>query len=228
MRNPFVVVHHELRLPDRDAPIIVGSEEWADWLAQNNSFRFEAEVDDRTIQAVSFSATKEVRHACYNSIHYWYASKRIGSKICKAYMGKVGRSLTLEKLKTTGIKLALASIGTPHPSSLALKRGNSDRAADSVDSLRSENEQLRMLVTKLEEELAAATTNAKVYLTQAGYFEDQMVKLQLRLDSVITESESRLRRANQTEIELTRRVEALKLKLTNLEKTNEVLRKSKR
>lgn len=117
-KSAVLVSNDQLILPSGSVP--VESEAWFQWLEENKSFRFEADirVNQRLevspgnfrlvphIESVSFSATKEVRNAAHNPDHYWFATRKVNGKIRKAYMGKGGRLLTLEKLKTVALKLA--------------------------------------------------------------------------------------------------------------------------
>jgi len=77
------------------APIVVGSDAWYTWLA------------DQQIHSFSFRSTwgaftARCEHKRYG--WYWYAYRKHAGKLCKAYLGKT-EELTLERLNTTAATL---------------------------------------------------------------------------------------------------------------------------
>ena len=87
-----VVSDHLLHIPDREAnvhtPVVVGSEMWYTWLAeeQNRSFSFRNALGTFTVRR------ERKRHGWY-----WYIYRKSGGKLRKAYLGKA-EELTLERL----------------------------------------------------------------------------------------------------------------------------------
>jgi AAA domain-containing protein len=97
----------------RQASVIVGSEAWCAWLAdeQNRSFSFRSHLG-------TFTARCEHKRQG----RYWYAYRKCGGKLRKVYLGKT-KELTLEHLNAVAVLLAgqKNSSKSPHrpPSSLA-------------------------------------------------------------------------------------------------------------
>jgi predicted ATPase/DNA-binding CsgD family transcriptional regulator len=87
-----VVCDHLLHVPDGEAnertPVVVGSERWYIWLAeeQNRSFSFRNAL-----------GTFTVRRECKRHGWYWYIYRKSGGKLRKAYLGKA-EEVTLERL----------------------------------------------------------------------------------------------------------------------------------
>jgi hypothetical protein len=78
-----VVSDHLLHVPDREAnertPVVVGSERWYTWLAeeQNRSFSFRNALGTFTVRR------ERKRHGWY-----WHIYRKSGGKLRKAYLGK--------------------------------------------------------------------------------------------------------------------------------------------
>ena len=87
-----VVSDHLLHVPDMEAnehtPVVVGTERWYSWLAeeQNRSFSFRNALGTFTVRR------ERKRHGWY-----WYIYRKSGGKLRKAYLGKA-EELTLERL----------------------------------------------------------------------------------------------------------------------------------
>src|SRR5437667_5313522 len=87
-----VVSDHLLHMPDREAneptPVVVGSERWYSWLAeeQNRSFSFRNALGTFTVRR------ERKRHGWY-----WYIYRKSGGKLRKAYLGKA-EEVTFERL----------------------------------------------------------------------------------------------------------------------------------
>ncbi len=87
-----VVSDHILYVPDMEAnertPVVVGSERWYSWLAeeQNRSFSFRNALGTFTVRR------ERKRHGWY-----WYIYRKSGGKVRKAYLGKT-EEVTLERL----------------------------------------------------------------------------------------------------------------------------------
>jgi predicted ATPase/DNA-binding CsgD family transcriptional regulator len=87
-----VVSDHLLHVPDREANehtlVVVGSERWYSWLAeeQNRSFSFRNAVGTFTVRR------EHKRHG-----QYWYIYRKSGGRLRKAYLGKA-EEVTLERL----------------------------------------------------------------------------------------------------------------------------------
>jgi predicted ATPase/DNA-binding CsgD family transcriptional regulator len=85
-----VVADHLLHVPEREAneptPVVVGSERWYTWLAeeQNRSFSFRNALGTVTVRR------ERKRHG-------WYIYRKSGGKLRKAYLGKA-EEVTLERL----------------------------------------------------------------------------------------------------------------------------------
>src|SRR6266568_801318 len=77
-------------------PVIVGSEAWYKWLAdeQNRSFSFRSHLGTCTVQCER-----------QGNGWYWYAYRKQEGKMRKAYLGKT-KELTLERLNKTVARLA--------------------------------------------------------------------------------------------------------------------------
>src|SRR5438477_3059635 len=94
-----VVSDHLLHVPDREAnehtPVVVGSERWYSWLAeeQNRSFSFRNTLGTFTVRR------EHKRHGWY-----WYIYRKSGGKLRKAYLGKA-EEVTLERLGTVAATL---------------------------------------------------------------------------------------------------------------------------
>jgi hypothetical protein len=115
-KSTVLVSGDQLILPSGNVP--VESEAWFQWLDENKSFRFEADIQmDQQLEvspgnfkavphigSVSFSASKELRHG--GREQYWFATRKVNGKFRRAYLGKSGRSLTGEKLRSVALKLA--------------------------------------------------------------------------------------------------------------------------
>lgn len=84
-----------LGLEDGDT-IDVGSPRWLTWLEQNNSFRFESGFGGEN----SFTAKKHPRPTG----DFWYAYRKLDSKLCSAYLGK-SETLTVERLLEAADKI---------------------------------------------------------------------------------------------------------------------------
>ena len=114
-----VVSDRLLHMPDREAgertSVVVGSERWYSWLAeeQNLSFSFRNALGTFTVRR------ERKRHGWY-----WYIYRKSGGKLRKAYLGKA-EELTLERLDL----LAATLVAQP------------DRGDDPDDGLRSPGEQ---------------------------------------------------------------------------------------
>ncbi len=87
-----VVSDHLLHVADKEAdehtPVVVGSERWYSWLAeeQNGSFSFRNAVGTFTVRR------ERKRHG-----KYWYIYRKSGGRLRKAYLGKA-EEVTLERL----------------------------------------------------------------------------------------------------------------------------------
>lgn len=87
-----VVSDHLLHVPEMEAnehtPVVVGTERWYSWLAeeQNRSFSFRNALGTFTVRR------ERKRHGWY-----WYIYRKSGGKLRKAYLGKA-EELTLERL----------------------------------------------------------------------------------------------------------------------------------
>ena len=87
-----VVSDHLLHMPDQEAnertPVVVGSQRWYIWLAeeQNRSFSFRNALGTFTVRR------ERKRHGWY-----WYIYRKSGGKLRKAYLGKA-EEVTLERL----------------------------------------------------------------------------------------------------------------------------------
>jgi hypothetical protein len=87
-----VVSDHLLHVPEMEAdehtPVVVGTERWYSWLAeeQNQSFSFRNALGTFTVRR------ERKRHGWY-----WYIYRKSGGKLRKAYLGKA-EELTLERL----------------------------------------------------------------------------------------------------------------------------------
>lgn len=87
-----VVSDQFLHLPDQQAskrpPIVIGSEQWYSWLAeeQNRSFSFRSDLGTFTVRC------EHKRHGWY-----WYLYRKSAGKLRKAYLGKA-EELTFERL----------------------------------------------------------------------------------------------------------------------------------
>ena len=87
-----VVSDHLLHMPDMEVnehtPVVVGSERWYSWLAeeQNRSFSFRNALGTFTVRR------ERKRHGWY-----WYIYRKSGGKLRKAYLGKA-EEVTLERL----------------------------------------------------------------------------------------------------------------------------------
>ncbi len=87
-----VVSDHLLHMPDQEAseptPVVVGSQRWYNWLAeeQNTSFSFRNALGTFTVRR------ERKRHGWY-----WYIYRKSGGKLRKAYLGKA-EEVTLERL----------------------------------------------------------------------------------------------------------------------------------
>src|SRR6266481_8015991 len=97
-----VVSDHLLYMPDepdREAlegtPIMVGSQSWYGWLAdeQNRSFSLHNALGTFTVRR------ERIRHG-----RYWYVYRRCGGKLRKAYLGKA-EEVTLERLEKVAATL---------------------------------------------------------------------------------------------------------------------------
>jgi predicted ATPase/DNA-binding CsgD family transcriptional regulator len=101
-RIPLVYDNH-LFLPDEEKdqlpPVIVGSESWYAWLAneQNQSFSFKNHLG-------TFTARRERKRHCW----YWYAYHKRNGKLRKAYLGKTEK-ITLERLNVVSTTLVSQS-----------------------------------------------------------------------------------------------------------------------
>jgi LuxR family maltose regulon positive regulatory protein len=82
--------------PDVSNAVRVGSPRWYRWLADagNQGFLFKGE-------AGHFSARREVRRGN----PYWYAYRRRGGKLHKAYLGR-SEEVTQERLDQASVRLA--------------------------------------------------------------------------------------------------------------------------
>jgi predicted ATPase/DNA-binding CsgD family transcriptional regulator len=102
-RLPLVSDNHVLGLDgagDHSAPVVVGTDAWYTWLADQHiqSFSF------RNLLG-SFTARREHKGQGW----YWYAYRKRAGKLCKAYLGKT-EELTLKRLNAAAA--ALISQGT--------------------------------------------------------------------------------------------------------------------
>jgi predicted ATPase/DNA-binding CsgD family transcriptional regulator len=94
-----VVSDHLLHMLDSEAnertPVVVGSERWYTWLAeeQNRSFSFRNALGTFTVRC------ERKRHGWY-----WYIYRKSGGKLRKAYLGKA-EEVTLERLGTVAATL---------------------------------------------------------------------------------------------------------------------------
>ncbi len=92
-----------LNLEDGDV-IAVGSGEWADWLEQNVSFRFESGFGG----ADSFTARKHSR----KTGDFWYAYRKLGKELGNCYLGK-SEALTVERMLAIASRLSEVPIAKP-------------------------------------------------------------------------------------------------------------------
>jgi hypothetical protein len=94
---------HESRLKfpqlTRD-PIVIGSDAWREWLCApgTTSFRFEGE-------GTAFTARRELR----SSHTYWYAYRRRGRRLEKAYLGR-SDAIDLDRLRDAAVRLSGTSL----------------------------------------------------------------------------------------------------------------------
>ena len=104
-----VVSDHLLYVPDSEAndrtPIVVGSERWYSWLAeeQNRSFSFRNALGTFTVRC------ERKRHGWY-----WYIYRKSGGKLRKAYLGKA-EEITLERLGLVAATLVDQPDGGDNP-----------------------------------------------------------------------------------------------------------------
>ena len=85
-----------LQLSDGET-VEVATTRWFDWLEQHTSFRFESGFAGE----YSFTARKHERE----SGAFWYAYRKLGKKLCNAYLGKSER-LTVERMLEVAGKLS--------------------------------------------------------------------------------------------------------------------------
>src|SRR5450432_576624 len=94
-----VVADHLLHMPDQEVnertPVVVGSQRWYSWLAeeQNSSFSFRNALGTFTVRR------ERKRHGWY-----WYIYRKAGGKLRKAYLGKA-EEMTLERLDLLAVTL---------------------------------------------------------------------------------------------------------------------------
>jgi hypothetical protein len=94
-----VVADHLLHMPDQEANehtlVVVGSESWYSWLAedQNRSFSFRNALGTFTVRR------EHIRRGWY-----WYIYRKSGGKLRKAYLGKV-EEVTFERLSLVAATL---------------------------------------------------------------------------------------------------------------------------
>ena len=97
---------HESRLQvpqlTRDS-IAIGSDAWREWLGARDttSFRFEGD-------GASFTARREVR----SGHSYWYAYRRRGRRVEKAYLGR-SEAIDLNRLRDAALRLSAPAPDTP-------------------------------------------------------------------------------------------------------------------
>lgn len=129
---------------------------WLDWLKSNRSFRFEYELTvefqvspthtTQDSEVISFSAGKEKRP----SGEFWYASKRIGGKVKKLYLGE-DKHLSPAKLEETArryYELALKSGRAP-----VVEPTKENGQTSHMEAHSEEIEALKARVAELEKDL---------------------------------------------------------------------------
>ncbi len=104
-----VVSDHLLRVPtseaNEQAPVVVGSQRWYSWLAEeeNRSFSFRNALGTFTVRC------ERKRHGWY-----WYIYRKSGGKLRKAYLGKA-EEVTLERLGLLAATLVAQPDGGDDP-----------------------------------------------------------------------------------------------------------------
>jgi predicted ATPase/DNA-binding CsgD family transcriptional regulator len=104
-----VVADHLLHVPDQEAheqtPVVVGSQRWYSWLAEeeNRSFSFRNALGTFTVRR------ERKRHGWY-----WYIYRKSGGKLRKAYLGKA-EEVTLERLGLVAATLVAQPDGSADP-----------------------------------------------------------------------------------------------------------------
>ena len=112
-----VVSDHLLHVPDSEAiertPIVVGSDRWYSWLAeeQNRSFSFRDALGTFTVRC------ERKRRGWY-----WYIYRKSGGKLRKAYLGKA-EEITLERLGLAAATLVDQPDGGDNPEDDPLRAG---------------------------------------------------------------------------------------------------------
>lgn len=117
-----------LQLDDGDT-VQVGTTRWFSWLEENSSFRFESGFAGQD----SFTARKHER----DSGAFWYAYRKLGKKLCNAYLGKSER-VTVDRMVEVAAKLSqpkpepqqLSSGYAPECITVPLQRSNDSEPTD--------------------------------------------------------------------------------------------------
>jgi IS1 family transposase len=155
-----VVFDNRLFLPDgaKDQllPVVVGSDSWYTWLAneQNQTFSFKSRLG-------TFTARRErKRHGWY-----WYAYLKRDGKLHKAYLGK-SEKMTLERLNMVATTLVGQSTINDKPETYSSLPGDptSQVMADPIDG---------------REGVLLAPTNASAKWGEFGQFASQYLPIQL-------------------------------------------------
>src|SRR5205085_6579462 len=113
---------HLLHVADEEVneptPVVVGSERWYSWLAeeQNRSFSFRNAVGAFTVRR------EQKRHG-----QYWYIYRKSGGRLRKAYLGKV-EEVTLERLGLLAATLVTQPDGGDDPDDDPVRAEETERS----------------------------------------------------------------------------------------------------
>jgi len=103
--------------PEHGNMIEIDSYRWFDWLAENQSFRYESD------KHAPYTARKE-------KSDYWYGYRKVSGKLHKRYIGK-SVEVTQEKLEAIGEALNVA----PEPKTPRVTQSVTDRVTDTVTQI---------------------------------------------------------------------------------------------
>lgn len=155
-----LVNYDELNDSSYPTAIRVGSAAWFDWLVNHRSFRFECSHG-------TFTANKESR----KSGMFWYANRRVGGKLRRAYLG-ASKDLTLDKLVNVANELAGSDLSywgkkSPTLNPCVTKPSPSEQPSQEstrqLSELQVQLDQERAIASQLREELAHTQTMLKAF-----------------------------------------------------------------
>jgi len=121
--------------PEHGNMIEVDGPRWFDWLAENQSFRYESD------KQAPYTARKE-------KSDYWYGYRKVSGKLHKRYIGK-STEVTQEKLEAIGEALNVA----PEPKTLRVTQAVTDRVTGTVTQAVTDTvtDRITELETRLQE-----------------------------------------------------------------------------